>query len=506
MPQRWYAGSSVSTACGCRGARRAAASGDQQPRSVPLPGPDTGRLRVVGVGARTAGAPGLGSGSPPCLATRPKHPGRTWSSCPPGSGTSRPSPSCPDPSRRGDVAAVLLEADEAVLVANRLPDGPSGAVPVLDEVPVDDVLAADCAAVEVTPHGHPLRIADRPAPAVGRASTSTRCTPRRRRSSPPSSTTPPTRSSCTATTRTPAARPVGWASFAGRRAGPPRRGARHDPARGGRPVDGYALPPGEVPVDVDDLWTVDLSEIGGRVRTRIGSAGTKSLGVAGLTAAGSVVDPADALSAALEVPVRVAGTESEAARLGALSTPRAPGNAVVVDLGGGTIDVVTHERAVVAAGAGDLLTLCVAELTGTTAAAAEWVKRGPSRRAEAPQVVLGEDGRRTFLDAPLPSDALGSLVVGGPAGLARVRRRPRPLGVARAAPDLKTDLVGRQHHPRPAHPRPGPQPARSSWSAGLRPTRRSSPLSPVRCPRVSWSPAATWGVRSATATPWRTGC
>ncbi len=115
---------------------------------------------------------------------------------------------------------------------------------------------------------------------------------------------------------------------------------------------------------------------------------------------------------------------------------------MVVDLGGGTIDVVTKERAVVSAGAGDLLTLCVAELTGTTAAAAEHVKRGPSRRAEAPQVVLGEDGRRTFLDAPLPSDVLGSLVVDGPAGWLAFGADLAPSEWRALRLDLKTDLVG----------------------------------------------------------------
>ena len=235
--------------------------------------------------------------------------------------------------------------------------------------------------------------------------------------------------------------PRGWASLDGRRVALADAHAEIRRREVGK-VDGYALPPHETPADVDDLWTVDLSEVGGRVRARAGSAGTKALGVAGLTAAGAIVDPTAVLSETLGVPVRVVGTEAEAARLGALSTPRAPDDAVVVDLGGGTIDVVTKEHAVVAAGAGDLLTLCVAELTGTTAAAAEHVKRGPSRRAEAPQVVLGEDGRRSFLETPIPSDAIGSLIVGGPAGWLAFGPDLAPSEWRALRLDLKIDLVG----------------------------------------------------------------
>ena len=104
--------------------------------------------------------------------------------------------------------------------------------------------------------------------------------------------------------------------------------------------------------------------------------------------------------------------------------------------------MVAPEGAVVAAGAGDLLTFSVASLTGGSAAAAEWVKRGPAHRVEAPQVLLGEDGGRGFLDTPAPPETMGALVVRGPAGLLAFSRTMAPGEWRALRLRLKTDLVG----------------------------------------------------------------
>src|SRR5581483_7074291 len=130
----------------------------------------------------------------------------------------------------------------------------------------------------------------------------------------------------------------------------------------------------------------------------------------------SFVDAAPALAELLGCEVQTAPSEAYAARLGALSTPGTGADMAVVDLGGGTIDVVTGTGAAVVAGAGELLTVATAALLGTTRAAAEWAKRGPAYRVEGGQVLLGEDGSRTFLDRPLSGDAVGALVTPGPAG------------------------------------------------------------------------------------------
>jgi hypothetical protein len=114
----------------------------------------------------------------------------------------------------------------------------------------------------------------------------------------------------------------------------------------------------------------------------------------------------------------------------------------VVDLGGGTIDVVTEAGAVIVAGAGELLTGATAALIGTGRAAAEWAKRGPGYRVEGPQVLLGEDGSRTFLDRPVGPDAVGALVTAGPAGLLPFDRAHAPSEWRALRLRLKSDVLG----------------------------------------------------------------
>jgi hypothetical protein len=126
---------------------------------------------------------------------------------------------------------------------------------------------------------------------------------------------------------------------------------------------------------------------------------------------------ADQLAELLGRPVRCVATEPGAARLGALTTPGARPDAVVVDVGAGTIDVIAPDAEVVAAGAGDLLTAAVAQTLGISLAAAEWVKRGPCLRVDGAQRFEAEDGSHGFLDRPAPASAAGTLAVPGPAGL-----------------------------------------------------------------------------------------
>jgi hypothetical protein len=127
-------------------------------------------------------------------------------------------------------------------------------------------------------------------------------------------------------------------------------------------------------------------------------------------------DAASVLRDLLEVPVHSPVGESAAARLGALTTPGAVDDAVVVDLGAGTVDVVGPGGSVVAAGAGELLTAAVAEMLGIPRASADWVKRRPCVRVDGGQRYEGEDGRRGFLDVPAPASAAGMLAVEGPGG------------------------------------------------------------------------------------------
>jgi len=124
--------------------------------------------------------------------------------------------------------------------------------------------------------------------------------------------------------------------------------------------------------------------------------------------------------------VRATLSEPAAARLGALTTPGARPDAVVVDLGAGTVDVIAPDGEAVAAGAGDLLTTAVAETLRIPRAAADWVKRGPCLRVDGGQRFEAEDGSRGFLDRPAPAAAAGMLAAAGPAGLLPFDREHSP--------------------------------------------------------------------------------
>ena len=92
--------------------------------------------------------------------------------------------------------------------------------------------------------------------------------------------------------------------------------------------------------------------------------------------------------------------------------------AVVADIGSGTIDAIAADgREAVVAGAGELLTVAVAEALGVPRAAADWIKRGPCVRLDGGQRYEAEDGGRGFLDVPAPAAAAGMLAVPGPGGL-----------------------------------------------------------------------------------------
>ena len=108
--------------------------------------------------------------------------------------------------------------------------------------------------------------------------------------------------------------------------------------------------------------------------------------------------------------------ESAAAVLGAGTTPRAGTTPFVIDIGGGTVDLHREGRAVVTAGAGELVTRICQGLLGVGRDSAERAKRHRAARVETPFVLHHEDGSRTFLGEPAPPDALARLCVlaGGP--------------------------------------------------------------------------------------------
>ncbi len=88
----------------------------------------------------------------------------------------------------------------------------------------------------------------------------------------------------------------------------------------------------------------------------------------------------------------------------------------MIDLGGGTLDLATAGGVdITAAGSGELLTASVAHVLGISAGAAEWVKRGPAVRVDAPSQVSDETGARHFRAPSCPA---------GRRRVARPRRAP----------------------------------------------------------------------------------
>jgi Diol dehydratase reactivase ATPase-like domain/DD-reactivating factor swiveling domain len=382
--------------------------------TVPDTAGPSGRLRVLAAGVPTPGGTGACVGPPLRLGDEP------------GPGDVEVVVVVPDGLRYDEAAArlrallaagirigaVLVGGDEGVLVANRLPGG----LPVIDQVDADAAAACRMLAVEVRPPGHTLRVLADPvalgarlgldplaAAEAGDATAVSRMLADQGNAvvgllpvAPDAPETP--------------AEPWVLTAEDGRL---PLRAAI--PRLAGWPVGavhGYGT--GAAASEVDDLFAVDLAAAAEAATARQGSTGRAVL-VASLSRAGDE-EAASVLGDLLQMPVHGPVSEPAAARLGALTTPGGRDDAVVVDLGAGTIDVIGPGGSVVAAGAGELLTAAVAEMLGIPRASADWVKRGPSVRVDGGQRFEGEDGRRGFLDVPAPASAAGMLAVEGPGG------------------------------------------------------------------------------------------
>jgi hypothetical protein len=400
--------------------------------------PDTGRLRLASAGSATVGGRGFGAGPPVRLGDVPVDGEPVVVVVRSGAGYESVAARLRPLVDAGRVAAVLVEDDEGVLLANRLPAG----LPVVDEVDAEAALAAELVAVEVAAGGQPMSVVTDPLklraalrlsePELADAARLARMLF--------------DAGNAVVTVGGPAQNRdrgcPGWIEVAPHGQLPFIEG--HELVRAGAVGEAvaYALPPDCLPHEVDDLWTVDLAAVGASVQARVGAASHRPVTVAALRAEAPYADPSAALADLLDIPVRAVESEARAGWAGALSTPGAGARSVVVDLGGGTVDTVSPGTDVVAAGAGDQLTEAVAALTGITSAAAEWVKRGPAHRVEAPQVLLAEDGTRAFQDHPAPVDAVGRLVVQGPAGLLPFSRTMAPGEWRALRVRLKVELVG----------------------------------------------------------------
>lgn len=183
-----------------------------------------------------------------------------------------------------------------------------------------------------------------------------------------------------------------------------------------RPGDALALEGNGGVYPASDVWTLHLPAVAAEVRLRPGIVKMDATLFAALTAEPNE-DFAAQLSELVERPVHRAGSEAAAARRGALTTPNAPQDALVCDLGGGTIDVVGEGWHRIAAGAGEMLTSAVSHALSISRIAAEYVKRGPSMRLETEMLALHESGERVFRTTPAPTGSVAWLCVEGPGRL-----------------------------------------------------------------------------------------
>ena len=383
--------------------------------AVPAVPPQTGRLRVLAAGVATPGGAGTCIGVPLWLgqarvdAAQPGPPRVVL--VPPGLGYAEAAGRVRALLAAGVPAgAVLAAGDEGVLIANRL-DTP---LPVIDQV--DTAAAGSCAllAVEVRGPGQPLTTLTDPV-ALGAGL--------RLRDEETGDAVTLSRSLLDYSNAVVGLDGVATAAVAGVAEPWVVSGGRSVPLRAacallpGWPVGSVTAlgtPAGQTPTD--DLFALDLAAVADTATARRGSVGRTAL-VASVQRLGSGADHAGLLGSILGCPVHCLITEPAAARLGACTSPGARPDAVVVDVGAGTIDVIAPDGEVVAAGAGELLTAAVAETLGLSRAAADWVKRGPCVRVTGSQQFEAEDGQRGFLDRPADGTVLGMLAAAGPAGL-----------------------------------------------------------------------------------------
>jgi hypothetical protein len=316
------------------------------------------------------------------------------------------------------IAGVIAEQDDAVLIRNRIPID----VPVVDEVDLSGLEPGAVVAVEVVAEGRAYRaLADPIALSaalhlgqdqIHRVAEFTR----ELADSPAIAVTPRTG---------PLLAPTADDDYVGCRID--GEVTRYSPAQAHSilrleppgsvvTVRIGAIPATEHGMAVDDAYFTDLASIDNGAWLRRGVADARGTVVA-LLAADHVSDAAATVAELTGRPTHTIATEPEASARGARTTPGLPPDSIVCDIGGGTIDVVGAHRTVIAAGAGETITIAVSRVLGIPRALAEQVKRTPALRVENPHVAHEEDGRRVFLDHPATSDAIGWLCTRGSAGL-----------------------------------------------------------------------------------------
>ena len=393
--------------------------------TVPDTAPPRGRLRVLAAGVPTPGGTGACVGAPLLLPAAKQPPGDAplVAVIPPGLRYDEAAARLRALLAAGTpIGAVLVAGDEGVLVANRLP----ASLPVIDQVDADAAASTELLAVEVRPPGHALNMLTDPVAlgarlaladdeaadtaVLGRALADYSNAVVVLLPAAPGPAAPAegehwvmTADGCRIPLREACPRlaewPVGTVRILGAASGP---------------------------AEVDDLFAVDLAAAAEASTARQGSTGRAVLVASLARVPGPQAIPhGELLGELLSVPVRSPATEPAASRLGALTTPGARPDAVVVDLGAGTIDVIGADCDVVAAGAGELLTAAVAETLGIPRAAAELGQTRSLSSGRRRSAIRGRGRHAWFPGRQRPS--LGHRhACGGQAGLLPFDRRHGP--------------------------------------------------------------------------------
>ncbi|MGH3177628.1 MAG: diol dehydratase reactivase ATPase-like domain-containing protein, partial [Streptosporangiaceae bacterium] len=344
---------------------------DTEVVTVPDTAGPAGRLRVLAAGVPTPGGTGVCVGPPLPLDAAPGDGADVVAIVPSGVRYDEAAARLRALLAAGiRIGAVLVAGDEGVLVANRLPGG----LPVIDQVDAAAAAACRLLAVEVRPPGHTLRLLADPVALGARlgladAETGDAAAMSRALTDYANAVV----GLLPAAPAAPGIPDEPWVLTAGEGRLPLRAAC---PRLSGWPVGTVqAFGTGSAESELDDLFAVDLAAAAEAATARQGGTGRAVL-VASLSRAEDE-DVASVLGDLLQVPVHGPVSEPAAARLGALTTPGGRHDAVVADLGAGTIDVIGPGGSVVAAGAGELLTAAVAAMLSIPRASADWVKRGP---------------------------------------------------------------------------------------------------------------------------------
>lgn len=163
--------------------------------------------------------------------------------------------------------------------------------------------------------------------------------------------------------------------------------------------------------------TVDLSAIAAEAGVRRGSVEAGSTVTASMLQSLPELAAGDELEELLGVPVVQVDSETVAAHMGAVTTPGVGDDVTVVDVGGGTVDVISGESRSVLPGAGQMLTAATASALRISKSAAEYAKRSEAVKAISAQLIEDENGRRQFLNEPLDGRSVGWLMAQAPSGL-----------------------------------------------------------------------------------------